>query len=84
MKIKFIIPALFLAFSLGSCSDSEESLRKQYVEACASKDFDSARAAVEKIATVDPDIRMDEHGRYVNDKEIYHLLARQLLNQAKH
>lgn len=75
MKLKLIIPLLLLAIGLASCGDSEDSLRQKYIEACADKDFDSARAAVEKIVAVNPECDIDEHWQYVNDKEIYNLLA---------
>lgn len=75
MKIKSLLATFCLALVFASCGDSEESLRQQYIEACANKDFDGARSAVEKIAAIAPDSRMDEHLKYVNDKEIYFLLA---------
>lgn len=75
IKLKYLTIIFILATGLVSCGDSVDSLRQQYIEACSNKEFDSARTAVEKIAIADPDTRLDEHWKYVNDKEIYYLLA---------
>lgn len=68
----FIVFALAL---LTSCGDSTEKMKKQYIEACADGNFSEARKIVEKMeANVKSSYQMDEHWKYVNDKEIYFLL----------
>lgn len=50
-------------------------LREEYSRACAEGNFDEARAAVEKVTAKTTNVRPNEHYRYINDKEIYNLLA---------
>lgn len=62
--------------SSGSSSNGEvASLRSQYIDACAEGNFEEARKYVQKIEALESGRRLDEHVKYVNDKEIYALLA---------
>lgn len=53
-----------------------EDYQSQYIDACAEHDFEKARSLAEKAALAERNsYRGDEHLQYVNDKEIYYLLA---------
>lgn len=61
-----------------SSSDNPEisRLRENYIKACAEGDFETARKEVNKIEALTEDqSEINKHLKYVNDKEIYHLLA---------
>lgn len=70
--IFFTIIAL-VGLVISSCGDAEKKAKQEYIEACADGDFDKARGIIEKLQSKGIDI--DEHIKYVNDKEIYNLLA---------
>lgn len=73
--IKYLFLFIFLGACIVSCADKTEELKKEYIEACAEGDFDKARAAVLKLEAVNK-TKADEGLTYVNDKEIYALLAK--------
>lgn len=51
-------------------------LRESYIKACADGDFETAHKEVNKIeALISSQWEFDQHLQYVNEKEIYHLLA---------
>ncbi len=73
--IKYIFLIIFLGSCLVSCTDKKEKLKQEYIEACADGDFDKARSAVQKLEAINS-YRAEEGMHYVNDKEIYALLAK--------
>lgn len=76
--MKFFKYILFvaLAMSVASCfGDGVKKLKNEYIEACAEGDFDKAHTVAAKIEAVDSD-EANEALKYVNDKEIYYLLAK--------
>lgn len=80
MKIKFrsvflIFLATLLVAACGSGRKNEkeiESLREQYSEAVAERDFDKARMIAEKAESKDD---TGQHLKYVNENEIFYLLS---------
>lgn len=72
INIAFICLACLLA---ASCQSNTEKLKKQYIEACADGDFEKARAAVTKLEA-ENSVDSEKGLKYVNDKEIYALLAK--------
>lgn len=76
-KILLILAVIGMTMGLASCASKEEKATEKYMEACADGNFDEARAIVEKLAAQAGDdyIDINEHMKYVNDKEIYYLLA---------
>lgn len=75
MKTVNILFLLLLPLLSTSCGSKEERLKKEYIEACAAGDFDKARGIVTKLEAVD-DTAAVEGYKYINDKEIYSLLAK--------
>ncbi len=74
MKAIKILLLLFIPLLAVSCGNKEEKLKNEYIEACADGNFEKARAAVLKLEPIDYwDAK--EGMKYVNDKEIYSLLA---------
>lgn len=72
--------SLFLWTSCGKSSSSlVESLRDQYSEAIDNRDFDKARSLAEKADRIDP---AGDNVKYVNEKEIFYLLADNSRNNA--
>lgn len=74
---------LGIATSCGKNNKKElELIREEYVEACGQRDFDKARTLAEKADMLEKSdnndefsLRNDSHMKYVNEKEIYYLLA---------
>lgn len=72
--------ALLLLGIATSCGNKDknaiEQIKEEYVEACYQRDFDKARALAEKADMREKSESYgDSHMKYVNEKEIYYLLA---------
>lgn len=79
MKIKILFSVAIICFFLGisSCADKKVNAEKAYIEACSEGDFDKARGIIEKMS-IEKEVSSSDiakYLKYVNDKEIYFLLA---------
>lgn len=75
----WILLSLFLWASCGLSSNSVEALRDQYSEAIDNRNFDRARSLAEKADRIDPE---GKNVKFVNEKEIFYLLADNSRNNA--
>ena len=82
-KLNFILLlAIVVLTSCGRKEEKETPKRQQleefvqmYKEACNERNFDQARTYAQQAADLDYDWRAADHFKYVNEKEIYLLLA---------
>lgn len=69
-----LLPLFSISISCGG-SNNLEKLQAKYMDACTERDFEKARILAEKATALDNSYNKNEHLQYVNDKEIYYLLA---------
>lgn len=86
IKLMCVVLLFGIATSCGKNNKNDiEQLKEDYMEACLQRDFDKARALAEKADMIEKsenkddefsfDLFNDSHVKYVNEKEIYYLLA---------